>query len=304
MGGDPAVKISILSAVYNEESHVDEMIDSVLAQSRGDWELIFVSDGSTDATVDRISARMAGDERIRLVGEGNKIGKAAAFNLAFAAACGDVLLLLAGDDTIPTDSLETRTRSFAGNDLRRVRMVTFCKLTTMSEDRRHDGVVLPRGTGSSHSGGAMALSRALAEVVFPIEPSLVSEDLWLSRAAEGLAERIVEIPRSGLNYRIHPGNSNPRMRPFSEMSKALAVRHEAFRLLLECPRFELPTSMRDRLQLLWHAERLRREGQVFQLIALRGLPPIDRAAYAAGANRLLFRIRQRFYRIFSGRRRR
>lgn len=293
--------VSILSAVHNEEAHIEEMISSVRAQCHENWELLFVSDGSTDATDELISAASAIDNRVRLVHSRQKIGKVKAFNLAFANAVGDLVVLLAGDDTIPRDSLAVRVASLAHID-RDELAVAFFKLTSFSEDPRHDGMVLPRGDAVSRSGGTITMTRGLARIVFPVDPSLISEDTWLSRAAEGLADTVVKIPHSVLNYRIHPGNSNPRMRPFSEMTTAMAQRHEAWRLLLECDRFELSRDVVRSLELNYQAELLRRDGRVFELLRFSDLSWPDRAGFISQANPLAFRLRQRFYRWFSGRR--
>ena len=85
------MKISILSPVFNEELHIEEMIESVQAQDHQDWEICFVDDGSTDATVAKIQAAAARDPRLRLIAHGSKLGKAAAFNRAYAAATGEVV---------------------------------------------------------------------------------------------------------------------------------------------------------------------------------------------------------------------
>ncbi len=296
------MKVSILSAVHNEALYIEEMIDSVLDQTVSDWELLFVSDGSTDTTVDQVMSRAAQDGRIRLIGDGSKIGKVAAFNQAYAASSGEVIVLLAGDDTLPPDSLEIRARPFAGRDNRTARMVCFCKLVTMSDDPRHDGMLLPRGEATSHSGGTITMSRGLADLAFPVDPGLVSEDPWLSRAAEGIADEVVEVGHPVLNYRIHEANSNPRMQSFAVMSEAMARRHEAWRLLLDCERLPLSEQTRTKLVALYRAELLRRQGQVPALIGVRDLPLVDRVAFAAMAHPLLFRVRQRFYRLFTGRR--
>ena len=46
--GNPSVKISIIIPVYNAARHLRECLDSVVAQTYTDWEVICVDDGSTD----------------------------------------------------------------------------------------------------------------------------------------------------------------------------------------------------------------------------------------------------------------
>src|SRR6187200_2452417 len=99
------MKVSILSPVFNESLYIDEMIRTVVAQSHSDWELLFVDDGSTDETADLIHTWTLTDPRIKLVSRDQKLGKVAAFNRAFDESSGSLLVLLAGDDRLPPDSL-------------------------------------------------------------------------------------------------------------------------------------------------------------------------------------------------------
>lgn len=294
--------ISILSAVHNEEAHIDEMIESVRSQSHQTWELIFVSDGSTDGTEDLIRKAARTDPRIRLEGDGRKIGKSAAFNTAFARSIGDVIVLLAGDDTLPRESLSKRASIFDDIDVRAERAVAYFKLVTMSEDPRHHGTVLPRGDAGAHSGGTMVMTRALAAHVFPIDERLVAEDQWLSYAAEGSTDDIREETFVVLNYRVHDGNSHPRMQPFASMSASMAKRHEAWNLLLRCSRLQLSSEVTAKLQALYQAELLRRRGRILRLAMHRDLPLKDRLAFIAMSSKSLYALRQRFYMQLSGRR--
>ncbi len=44
----PLPKISVIVPVYNAEKYLNRCIDSILAQTFGDFELLLVNDGSTD----------------------------------------------------------------------------------------------------------------------------------------------------------------------------------------------------------------------------------------------------------------
>lgn len=55
--------ISIVMVNYNQEDYLKESIDSVIAQTYQNWELIIVDDGSTDASVEIIKSYE--DSRIR-----------------------------------------------------------------------------------------------------------------------------------------------------------------------------------------------------------------------------------------------
>ena len=294
------MRISVLSPVFNEEMHVGEMIRSVQDQSYIDWEIVFVDDGSTDLTSQIIQEEAAKDNRIRLAARGANLGKSAAFNRAFAESTGDVIVLLAGDDRLPPNSLARRALDLDGLAPSERRLAAY-KLRSFSDDPRFDDMVLPRGNDEvSFSGGVLTMARGLAQVLFPIDESLPSEDIWLGYAAPAVATRVVRRPEVVLEYRIHSGNSNPRLAPFGVMSSRMAVRHEAWRLLVES---DLPLGgpARAKLSALWEAEQCRRSGAYFRLLRADGLGIVERLSLLAMAHPVLYAIRLRFYRLLSGR---
>lgn len=294
------MKISILSPVFNEEAHVEEMIDSVLAQDYQDWEICFVDDGSTDATVAKITAAAERDPRIRLVAHGTKLGKAAAFNRAYQAATGEVITILSGDDRLAAGALAIRAADLGSCRPGERGMATY-KLRSFSEDPAFDGMVLPRGDATSASGGSLTFSRELADIIFPIPESLPSEDIWLGCAGPALSRRHIKNPTVVWDYRIHGGNSNPRHREFAAMTASIAPRHEAWRLLLEQDRFPLPEQDRATLAARYAAELCRRRGDVVGILRTGGLPLIDRLGFAGMSRPELWSVRRRFYKLLSGR---
>ena len=65
------VKVSIVMAVYNDESNIESSIDSILNQTYQDWELIIVNDGCTDKTpllLDKVAQK---DDRIKILEQKN-----------------------------------------------------------------------------------------------------------------------------------------------------------------------------------------------------------------------------------------
>jgi glycosyltransferase involved in cell wall biosynthesis len=294
------MKVSILCAVHNEERFIPQMLTSVRSQSHPDWELLVVDDGSSDNTPAHVSGAAAADTRVKLVSHGRKIGKVRAFNRAYHASTGDIVVLLAGDDYLPVDSLSARVAALS-SVASTTRAVAFFKLRTVSENPRFDGMVLPRGGSSSRSGGCITLTRALADDVFPIDETLVSEDIWLAFAAVARASLVINRPSIVLNYRIHEGNSNPRSLPFSQMSASMRARHLAYSALLSAKSLELSPSSRRDLEALETAERFRQRGQTLRLLFETAIPVLDRAAMASMSNPTLYAVRSRFYSFFSGR---
>ena len=178
--------------------------------------------------------------------------------------------------------------------------MSFSKIITFSEDPRFHGMVLPRGSSANRSGGSIAMNRALADLVFPIDERLPSEDIWLAHSAIALAADLVELRDIVLEYRIHPGNSNPRGRSFEEMNSSMHERHRAWLALAESSRLNLPSASRQKLSYLWSAEQEGFAGNLLRVLISPGLTFAERASLASMANRALYALRSRFYKLFSG----
>lgn len=93
-----APAVSVLMPVYNAEATLARSVGSVCAQSRGDWELLLIDDGSRDGSA-ALAARLAeGDPRIRSLVPGGNRGAAAARNAGLAEARGRHIAFLDADD--------------------------------------------------------------------------------------------------------------------------------------------------------------------------------------------------------------
>jgi glycosyltransferase involved in cell wall biosynthesis len=110
------LRISILIAAYNAEKYLTETIESVLAQSVTDWELIVVDDGSRDGTAQIVQSFADRDPRIRLVCQPNR-GAVIARNQGIREACpaSDFVILLDHDDTWTPDALATLITALEAN---------------------------------------------------------------------------------------------------------------------------------------------------------------------------------------------
>lgn len=106
--------VSVIMPAYNVEAYLAASIESVLAQTFHDWEIVIVDDGSTDATGSIADAYAARDPRIRVVHQSNG-GLAAARNTAMRHARGHTFALLDSDDLWDPDFLTAQMGMFAGS---------------------------------------------------------------------------------------------------------------------------------------------------------------------------------------------
>lgn len=97
-------KISVVIPVYNVERYLAECVDSVLAQSFGDYEILLVDDGATDSSGRMCDDYAGRDSRIRVIHRENG-GLSAARNTGLDAAEGTYIYFLDSDDHIAPDTL-------------------------------------------------------------------------------------------------------------------------------------------------------------------------------------------------------
>lgn len=99
-------KISIIVPVYNGAEFLRPCIDSILAQSFCDLEIILVDDGSTDESPEICDGYAALDKRVICIHQENA-GAAAARNCGLKAATGEYIAFVDSDDWIDQDMYET-----------------------------------------------------------------------------------------------------------------------------------------------------------------------------------------------------
>lgn len=295
------MKVSILSAVYNEDAHISEMIRSVLAQTLDDFELLFCDDGSTDRTVEIIREHARQDDRIKLISSNGKIGKVKAFNTAFETSIGETIVLLGGDDILPVDSLEIRYNLISRNSSsNKDKTAAYFKLITFSDDKKFSNLIIPRGNRGNRSGGTVIMTRVLASDLFPIDERLATEDVWLSTLTKYIADKIVDSSEIILKYRIHAGNSNPRHQDFKKANESLHKRLLTYQYILDNSRLLLPQPARDEINKLAQLEEKRYSGKTTNIL-LSSADARSRLFFASHSNKYLYQLRQKFFAFFSGR---
>lgn len=104
MAGDNCILVSVVIPAYNRERCIKETIESVLAQTIDDLEVIVVDDGSTDRTKDVVLSFE--DGRVKYIYQKNS-GANVARNTGMEVARGEYISLLDSDDLFIENHLET-----------------------------------------------------------------------------------------------------------------------------------------------------------------------------------------------------
>lgn len=102
--------VSIITPTYNCAAFIAETIDSVLAQTYKNWEMIIVDDRSQDNTEEIVSEYMKKDSRIRYHLLEENSGAAVARTTAMKLANGSYMAFLDSDDLWAPDKLELQLK--------------------------------------------------------------------------------------------------------------------------------------------------------------------------------------------------
>ena len=186
---------------FNAERHLQTSIDSIVAQTFSDWELIAVDDGSRDDTLGCLQAQS--DSRIRIITQTNQ-GVSAARNAGLAHCRGEFVAFLDADDTWAPRFLETLLAALAP---RPDAVLAYCGWQNLGVDGGRGAPFIPpdyEGPNKTQAllGGcrwpihACLTRRTAVDAAGRFERRLrIGEDylLWMEVAAQGAIHRVPEI---------------------------------------------------------------------------------------------------------------
>jgi GT2 family glycosyltransferase len=218
--------------VYNAEPFVAAAMQSVLAQTMRDLELIVVDDGSTDGSLTAALAVAAADQRVKVLQQTNA-GVSVAMNTAIAAASTPLIARLDADDialpqrlTVQMDYLDShptiaavgsaaRVISESGDTDQYIRHPTSPAEVRMAMER--DSAIV--------NSSAMMRTDAVRTIGGCRRAFEASEDydLWL-RLLD--SHELANLPDVLVHYRIHRGQISTRRR-FQIVLGRLAARYSA-----------------------------------------------------------------------------
>lgn len=111
---DKGALVSVVIPTYNVENYIGHCVSSLLRQTYRNIEVIIVSDGSTDRSVEICREMQKTDGRIRIIEKENG-GVSSARNMGIRCAAGDYLMLVDGDDWVEQNTIETMLQAIQDN---------------------------------------------------------------------------------------------------------------------------------------------------------------------------------------------
>jgi glycosyltransferase involved in cell wall biosynthesis len=166
--------VSICIPVYNCERFIEKTIESALAQTYTNIEIIIIDNASTDTTYEIIS-RFSND-RIKLIRNAHNIGLKNNWNKVIAEAEGKFIKLLPADDLIYPDCIEKEIRPFLNDGLINLALVccgrniidsdgallfkrSFNEFSGLVEGKRAIRAIIRSGTNRLGEPGAILFER-------------------------------------------------------------------------------------------------------------------------------------------------
>ncbi len=246
--------ISIVIPAFNSERFLALTVESVLAQTFSEWELVIADDGSTDATLAIARAFAERDARIRVVTQANG-GVAAARNRGYAEtnAAAEFVIFLDNDDMWEPDALQLLMQSLRQNP-NAAAVTGFCRAVDadgkflqaeapvsweMTRTRNGHIEACPPGEPITFdvitcqnpiiSPGMVLIRRTFLEQAGAWDQAVAPADDWDIWARLTLLGPILTLNRVVLRYRMHGGNASRQSERMKQAERAF------FRKLMSLP---------------------------------------------------------------------
>lgn len=208
-------KISVALSVYNGETYLDEAIQSVLAQTFINFELILIDDGSTDGTLKILENYAKKDTRCRVFSYVNK-GLTVSANHGVDLARADIICRMDADDVCMPERLQKQFDYLNEHpecvavgssalliDPEGMPIVTWAYPTTHEEIDRLN-LLGSVGSCICHPSSAVRKSSMLAIGAYRAEVEYALDyDLFLRLGEVG---KLANLPEMLLKYRQHPAS--------------------------------------------------------------------------------------------------
>lgn len=201
--------ISVIIPVYQVEKHLRRCLDSVIAQTFSDLEIILVDDGSTDSSGKICDAYAEKDSRIKVIHQENQ-GLSAARNARLDITKGDFIGFVDGDDYIEPAMFENLYQAAIENNAD----ITICNFHRVDDSNKtlfysnlkawtgnSKDFVKKDGIRYNYVWHKLYKKDLFKNIRFPVGRQW--EDLFIMHDVFWVANKIASIPYIGYNYLLH-----------------------------------------------------------------------------------------------------
>jgi glycosyltransferase involved in cell wall biosynthesis len=221
--------VSVLLPVYNAAGFIAQTIESILAQTFTDFELLLINDGSSDESVQIIEQFT--DPRIRLVHNERNLGLIETLNRGAALARGKYIARMDADDVALPQRLEKQVAFLDQHSGIHVVAAFVDFINTDAEvtgswstDRAANTEaairnLMPQTNCIAHPAVMMRTETLRQFLYSPAQKGAEDYDLWLRLLAAG--KRIAKIEEVLLHYRIHPASITVQLKAAIPLEKRL-----------------------------------------------------------------------------------
>ena len=196
--------VSVVLPVYNGAEHVQKAIDSVLAQTYANFELIAVDDCSTDNTLEILKANAQRDSRIKVLSNETNLKLPRTLNVGFDAASGKYLTWTSDDNKYKPNALEAMVGALEADASVDMVYADYTNIDADDNDIAEVSLAEPDALVVGNCYGACFLyTRRIAEQIGPYDADLFlaeDYDYWLRIHAAG---RVVHLSENLYWYRRH-----------------------------------------------------------------------------------------------------
>lgn len=152
--------VSVLTTTYNRDKYIKQTLDSILASTFQDFEIIICDDGSTDATVNIARSYAEKDNRIKVYVNEKNLGDYNNRNKAASYARGEYIKYVDSDDLVYEHTLEVMVRY-----MNRFPEAGFGLCTSSERERPFPILVQPEQAYREHFAGEGHFFRAPASAI-------------------------------------------------------------------------------------------------------------------------------------------
>lgn len=223
--------LTVLMPVYNAGPHIREAIESILAQTHADFELLIIDDGSKDDSAATISSYT--DARIRFVRNEQNLGLIATLNKGLAEANGELIARMDQDDIALPERLALQLAAFR----REPDLIALGTSLTLMNVRGKTVGELPVLTGHEQIKRALAVTNPFAHPSMMFKRAAALEvggyhkeayatedyDLWTRLSDLG---PVANLKERLLRYRLNPKGMSISLRTAQRENAAAIAERE------------------------------------------------------------------------------